>query len=197
MTTALNPTAPDVDGPDVVVLDKDTADYYGSDVSSVSNIPEGFNEISREEPYEESDVSSATDGLVEGFNTRAVDDHIGPDPHSIMESVGDGGGGDASPDGALTDVNGNESAYDGSQGTNEGSSTAEEGPSTTEEDEGAPEGGEDDDDVTEGDDAPEDVAPASMSMNKDELVAMADKVEVDNDGTKEELVERINAKLGV
>lgn len=154
MTTALNPTAPDVDGPDVVVLDEDTADYYGSDVSSVSDIPDGFNEISREEPYSESDTSSATDGLIEGFNDRAVDDHIGPDPASIMESVGNGGGGDASPDGALTDVNGNESAYDGAKGSNEGSSTAEEGSSDASEDEDGPEADGDDDDVTDADDGP-------------------------------------------
>ena len=63
----------------VRTLDKDTPDYYGSDVSSVSNIPDGFNEVSREEPYEESDTSSATDGLNDGFLDRAPDDHIGPD----------------------------------------------------------------------------------------------------------------------
>jgi len=188
MTTALNPTAPDVDGPDVIVLDGDDPHYYGSDVSSAAaGQPDGFNEISREEPYSESDTGSVTDGLPDGFNDRATDDHIGPDPYSIMESVGNGGGGDASPDGALTDVNGNESAYDGSQGSNEGSSTSEEGSSTASDDE-------DGDEAPDEDDEPQ---KATMSMSKPELEKMADEVGVDSDGTKEELVERINAKLGV
>ena len=157
----------------VKTLEKDTPDYYGSDVSSVSNIPDGFNEISREEAYVESDTSSATDGLTDGFNDRAVDDHIGPDPEAIMQSVGDGGGGNQGPVGALTDVRDAQSAY---AETSEASSTAEKGSSS----------------VPDGDDGSQ---PAlTIDSLKEDLQEAARKKGLDDSGTKQEILDRINGK---
>jgi hypothetical protein len=163
----------------VHTLDESTPDYYGSDVSSVGNIPDGFNEISREEPYEESDTSSATDGLTDDFNDRAPDDHIGPDPEAIMQSVGEGGGGDRGPDGALTDVTGAQSAY---APDSEGSTTSAEGSSSASDSSDAPEGDTDD-------------ARVTMDSTKPELQKAAQDANVDDSGTKQEIYDRLPASV--
>ncbi len=152
----------------VRTLDESTPDYYGSDVSSVSNIPDGFNEVSREEAYVESDTTSATEGLIDGYNDRAVDDHIGPDPDAIMQSVGEGGGGNSAPDGALTDVHDAQSAYEGGS---EASSSAEEGSSS----------------ASDGDDG------LSGDSLKEDLQKGAQDRDLDDSGTKAEIWARIQA----
>lgn len=186
----------------VVTLDESTPDYYGSDVSSVSNIPDGFNEISREEAYEESDTSSATEGLTEGFNDRAVDDHIGPDPEAIMQSVGEGGGGDQGPVGALTDVESAQAAYEGDGSTPE---AAEGASSSASEPQDRPEGQPhienlstttlDGSDATTSDEGDAGSSKVTMDSTKPELQKAAQDANVDDSGTKQEIYDRLPASV--
>lgn len=186
----------------VVTLDESTPDYYGSDVSSVSGIPDGFNEISREEAYQESDTSSATDGLTDGYNDRAVDDHIGPDPEAIMQSVGDGGGGNQGPVGALTDVTSAQSAYDGDGSTPKATEAAS---SAASEPADRPEGQPtienlstttlDGSDATSSDEGGEAPAKVTMDSTKPELQKAAQDANVDDSGTKQEIYDRLPASV--
>lgn len=175
-------------------LDSDTADYYGSDVSSVvDGRPDGFNDIAREEAYEESDTSSVTEGLTDGFNDRAVDDHIGPDPEDVMDSFADNGG-------VITDLTeGGSSAYDGetSESADEGSSAASEpvdGDEPADEDDEPADEDEDDepaDEPADEDEDEDDEPTLSEDSLKEDLQAAARTRGLDDSGTKKEIYARI------